>query len=561
MNLHLSKKNDGSAMLVVAIIALIIAGILSGYLLLVSHESLMVQRSENWNSALNVAEAGVEEGMALININAGTANGGVTNWSSSATANGWDTTNQAALKVMTWSYNGTNQTWAATNGTIYHIRRWLDPNTGYYDVYVNNSSTNGPEILSIGDAKWAATGTSSMSDAVRKIYVQTYGSTTLGDNGLIGDQLNFNGNNVTIDSFDSSSPQYSIWHTNLWSHGANYGTWDSSLSYDTNSPPSRTANVHVASESGLVDVGNANIYGYINTTPGGSYTVKHNASVGDLNWVRSGTPGVESGHFKDDLNQTFTSPTLPTPVSTAQPNTNWIGPIAYTTIAQTQSVTIGGNVISWYWVQTGASHKTNIIRIGAVYSNGIVVGAGKLYTNIDNAGWVLPNGDGTTSTYKEIIPNRPDASSTNNIYYATNSLSGYVFVDSQFGVLYLTNGMSSPTLTINTNADLTIYSGGDISFGSTVNNTALARALTINDIKGDPINVSASGNASGVSKLFIPSSSITLNGGGDNTYDIIGEITCYSASFNGHFNLHFDESLVTNTPSSQFVSILWKEVQ
>src|SRR5690348_186253 len=106
MNLYRSQKNDGSAMIVVAILALIIAGILSSYLLLVSHENRLVQRSETWNSAVNVAEAGVEEGMALINVNAGGANGGIGNWGSSATTNGWDTTNQAVRRSMTWTYNG-----------------------------------------------------------------------------------------------------------------------------------------------------------------------------------------------------------------------------------------------------------------------------------------------------------------------------------------------------------------------------------------------------------------------------------------------------------------------
>src|SRR6185437_16332027 len=180
MKLHISKQNrenHGSAMLIVAIFALIVAGALGSYLLLVSHENMMVQRSEVWNSAINVAEAGVEEGMALINLNVGAANGGVTNWTISAIANGWDTNNQSALKTnMFWTYNGLNQTWVTNNGTIFHIRRWLDSTNGYYDVYVNNSSTNGPEILSVGTAKWLATGASSASDDVRKIYVQTLGS-------------------------------------------------------------------------------------------------------------------------------------------------------------------------------------------------------------------------------------------------------------------------------------------------------------------------------------------------------------------------------------------------
>lgn len=552
-------------MIGVAILALVVAGTLISYLLMVSSEHQFVMRSQNWNNALYVAESGMEEGMALLNVNIGMV-GPTTNWIASATANGWSIDNSA--KSLHWQYNGATATWQnGTNGDIYHIRRYLDSTNGYYDVYINSTTadTNGPEILAIGTAFWnsianpLASGPSNVvaaikGNAVRKVYMRTINDSQLGNDGLIGNALTFHGNNVTIDSFDSSDPKHSIWHSNLWFHGANYGTWTNNMSYNSNTFPCYTANVHVAAETNYIDVGNANIYGYINTAPGGTYNLQNNGSVGDLNWVHNGTPKLQPGHFKDDMNQSFVSRLLPTPVSSVQPNTNWLAVTAYSTVAQTNG--------DWSWVlASSTTHYTNVIRIGGVYSNGIMIGAGTLYTNIDNAGWVLPNGSGTTSTYAQVIPNRPEAASTNNIYYSLNSLNGNIYVDCQYGVLYLTNGMSSPTITLNTNADLTIYSTGDITFGTTVNNSALARALTICDVRGHPIQVTASGNASGVSKIYIPSSSIKLNGSGKTLYDIIGEITCNSADFNGHFNLHFDESLTTNSPSTQFVSSLWREVQ
>src|SRR5882724_12598209 len=64
--------------------------------------------------------------------------------------------------------------------------------------------------------------------------------------GIIANSLTFNGNNITCDSFDSSSTNHSIWQTNLFYRGMNYGTWSNTLSYDPNSPPSRTDNFHVA---------------------------------------------------------------------------------------------------------------------------------------------------------------------------------------------------------------------------------------------------------------------------------------------------------------------------
>ena len=538
------KKCRGSAMISVAILAMVVGGALATYLLMVSGESTFVARSETWNNAMVIAEGGMEEGLACVNKNVGQA-GSLLNWTN--VSDGWDTSDETAYKALTWTYQGVTTNWQSTSGVIYHIRRYLDSTNGYYDVYINNSSnsTNGPEILSIGTADWTTLASSDStnvsvkinSPATRKIYLQTSANAQSGDNGLVANSLTFHGNNVTIDSFDSTSSSHSIWNTHLWFHGANYGTWSNTLSYSDSSLPSRTANVHVAAETNNISVGNANIYGYINTSPGGTESVGAQGSVGDLAWVHGGSSGLQPGHFKDDMNQVFTSLSLPTSFNNSVQTNNWL------------------------LVATGTAGKTNVIKIGGAWTNisGVWTNVGgTFYTNKNNAGWVLPVGDGTTATFNNVITNRPQA--TNNIYYAMNSL-GNLFVDAPYSVLYVTNGMSSPTITVSTNGDLFVYSGGDISFGTTVNNTQLARALTICDIAGHPISITASGNASGVAKLYVPSSTLTFNGGGNNTYDIIGEIVGNSVTFNGHFNLHFDESLGSNTIAGQFEGVGWREVQ
>jgi hypothetical protein len=527
MKIQRSKTNDASALIATVILAVFIAGFLAVYLSMVSNEYRAVARSQTWNGSITVAESGAEEALALVNK---TKSGTVTDWVLTAAADGWDTNSQTAYKNIHWaSYSGTGSyTWRSTSGLIYHIRRYVDPTVGYYDVYINNSIPLTNEILCVG------TSVNGSMNLTRSIYLKAIAVSESGNDGLIAYTLTFHGNNVTIDSFDSSTSAHSIWHTNLFFHGANYGTYSDSLSYDSNSPPSRTANVHVAAETNYIDVGNANIYGYINTSPGGTQSVGAQGSVGDLTWVHGGGRGLQAGHFHDDMNQTFTSAKAPD---------------LFTNSVQTN------NFLS---VATGSATTTNVILVGCSYSNGVAYG-GVLYTNKLNAGWVLPNGDGTTSTYANVITNRPQA--TNNIYYAMDSLNNNLYVDSSYAVLYLTNGMNGPNLHINTNSDLTIYSRGDITFGSTANSTALARALTINDTLGHPINITASGNASGVAKIFAPGSSVTLNGGGSETIDIIGEICCKSADFNGHFNLHFDESLRTSSPAQQFTVVSWKEVQ
>src|SRR5439155_2032998 len=112
--------------------------------------------------------------------------------------------------------------------------------------------------------------------------------------------------------------------------------------------------------------------------------------------------GLQDGHFHDDMNQTFSSAAAPGLFTNAVQTNNFLS------------------------VATGSATTTNIILVGCSYTNGVAFG-GVLYTNKLNAGWVLPNGDGTTSAYANVITNRPQA--TNYIYYAMSSLDDNLYVD------------------------------------------------------------------------------------------------------------------------------------
>jgi hypothetical protein len=65
----------------------------------------------------------------------------------------------------------------------------------------------------------------------------------------------------------------------------------------------RLAGGDVASVAGLINIQGGNVYGHLRTGPTGSYTIgNNNGSVGDLNWVNSGTPGIEPGWYYNDFN-------------------------------------------------------------------------------------------------------------------------------------------------------------------------------------------------------------------------------------------------------------------
>ena len=394
---------------------------LATYLLLTQGEYTYVARSQTWNTSMVLAEAGVEDAFAFVNQNAGQSSA-LTNWTATATANGWST-------IINTSSN-----------QVFSISRSPDTNLGSYTVYVTNnlSGTNGPSILSIGTAKWNSSDvTFSGPNAVRKVYVQTLGSSQLEGGVIAYAGMDFKGNNVTIDSFNSADPNHSIWQSNFLYHGTAYGIWASSLSLNTNILPSRTADVTVATDGSIINVGNANIAGYVDTAPGGTVSLNANGSVGDLNWALvTQSSGIEPGHARDDMNKQYFSKTLPTPTNAAQ--ATWWPVLAVST------------------------------NIGGV-------------------------------SYSYIITNK--LANSNLVYYAMSSLGSSLFINASNVVLYLTNGMSysgNSTLTLNTNADVQIWSTGNMSTSgnAVINNfTQYTHAFSIYDVAGYPISLTFGGNA------------------------------------------------------------------
>ena len=88
MNTRKLQRNGqaGSVLMVALVTALILGIALASYLMLMQHQSRMVNRGQAWNHALALAEAGVEDALAQLNRSFGTNNsrGGINGWSGSA---------------------------------------------------------------------------------------------------------------------------------------------------------------------------------------------------------------------------------------------------------------------------------------------------------------------------------------------------------------------------------------------------------------------------------------------------------------------------------------------
>src|SRR5215470_13768608 len=88
---QLKRQNQrGSVLVLTLVLALLLGSTLASYLYWVRTQNLLVAESQAWNAALAIAEAGVEEGMAQINVNVGSVGSpNLLDYSSSIATNGW----------------------------------------------------------------------------------------------------------------------------------------------------------------------------------------------------------------------------------------------------------------------------------------------------------------------------------------------------------------------------------------------------------------------------------------------------------------------------------------
>jgi len=484
-------RQRGSALILVVILFAFGALYLASYFLITQAEYTAVARSQSWNCSMALAEAGVEEAMSIINKNQGIF-GAITNWSTTATSDGW-----------------------TVSGNVYSMTRWMGTNVGstnlgYYTVYITNniSGTNtGPTILSVGQATWNSSYASFQAPPpARKVLVRTKLDALVQGNLVSITNTTFNGNGVTIDSFDSSDPAHSDWQTVLTYHGQYYGTYPANpmqVVTDTNNPSEnhkRKDNAMVATDGNLLTVQNANVSGYINTAPGGLATENSGGYVGDVPWVfaanntspGNATQAVQPGHQRDDMNVMFPDVQLPTNV--------------WTTITENGNST----------------------------------------TTITNTGY-----------YKLINSSHSGTAECNNpLYIKGTNVVLYV----PYGINYV--GSSTKQLTLETNSDVTIYLGVDLNTGGNAGINNLGKYAPAFAIFGLPscTSITLGGNGAVTAYVYAPEATLSMGGGGSTTYDSVGAFFVYQISFGGHINFHYDESLLKTGPARGFIPVTWQEV-
>ncbi len=440
MKSHINKsKIQSGGVLIVTLLFCVILGIMMGsYLSLIKAQRLSVARSQVWNSAIVVAEAGIEEAMAHLNSGVNTNNLAVNSW--------------VALGLGT--YAKTN--FVANGYSVVTIK--IPP-------AVANTS---PLVVS----RAYVAGPISTPTLSRTVQVNTQPKPAIGVPGgmVVLTTIDLKGSGTAMNSFNSSDTNYST------------GGF-----YDPKKTRDQAQAVTLSAATNAIQL-DGSVKGMVRTGPGGQVSADK-GSVGDANWVNGGNSGIESGHFRDDANFSYSDVTLP-PVSM------WWPPLA------------------GKYNMKGVSYK---------------------YVLDDTAPWKLAK------------------------------LTSSVYVTGKDVVLYVTDALSMGSGTeirLAPGASLKLYVGAataTIGGNGVVNGSGQAKDFTY---YGLPSNTSfgLSANAAFVGQINAPEADFTLGGGGASTYDFIGASMTKSVKMNGHFNFHYDESLVSVPAPAGYVVVSWDEL-
>ena len=298
LNSHPQASQHGSVLLISLFTAVILGVTLASYLILTQSQNISITRSQQWNSAIALAEAGAEEALAQLNRNApyfdpaeGTNN---------LASNGWTSTGSGYLsprRYLGQDYYDATITFNGVTPLVYA--------TG--TVAMANSYAYAPQAMF---AVAGVTGDSGWSYKSRTVKVNTKINSLFSVAMAAKETIDLKGNNVSSDSFDSADPNYS--------NGGLYPFGDLNKTKD---------NGDICTDAVIIDslnIGNANLKGKAKTGPGGTIAIGPNGSVGDRAWVEGGNKGIKPGWSANDFNVYFPDVTLP--------SATWYSPPAGATI-------------------------------------------------------------------------------------------------------------------------------------------------------------------------------------------------------------------------------------
>jgi hypothetical protein len=375
------RHHSGSALLITLFTCMTIGMLLGAYLELVRNQNLSTLRSQQWNLAIPIAEAGIEEALTHLF---------------------YCPTNRAT--------NG----WIADGGVFTKEREIGD------SKYITTiSAAPQPVIISKAYVR-VPLGTEYM-DPPRTIRVTTTNDALWAKGMVAKGQIDLSGNKVRTDSFDSTDPKYST-----------DGRYD---------PAKNKDNGDVATNSSLIDslnVWNAEIYGKASTGPGGTVSVGPNGSIGSAAWHQAGTKGIEPGWSNDDMNVYFPDVQPPfsggafTPISASYQGTNYAllitsgnWQLSSLALSGVDKVLVVGNAVLYV---TGNVSITGQAYVQIATNSSLQMYVGGSDTAIGGNGFVNTPGNATNFSYFGLPTNKKltmsgNASFTGAIYAPSAAFS------------------------------------------------------------------------------------------------------------------------------------------
>lgn len=264
MNIRFHRKLGGNILLVCLFTTAALGVVLVGYLQLGQSNEKFTARSQAWNLALPVAEAGVEE--ALTQLNNTKING------ASLVSNGWSKNGGGGNS----SGKGNGKGNGNGNGNAAYIRsRTVSPES-YYDVGIDVSGTKNKDatITSTGFVR-APNATNYISRTVTGTFSRT---NFIFAKAIIAKKHIRIGKGSLVDSFDSTSSTYST-------KGA----------YDATKRKAGGSVATVSEKKNGIKIEDTKVYGDASVADGGNVEFKGNGTLGDPTWVNAGNKGAQTG--------------------------------------------------------------------------------------------------------------------------------------------------------------------------------------------------------------------------------------------------------------------------
>lgn len=423
-------KNAANALLTTMIFIMILALSIGGYMTYVLQQVRLGSRSQAWNMAMAVSEAGIEEGCEHLNDDAPNKLGSG-DWQSSA----------SGVYFVKRNLNGTFA--SSYTVTITYTNPMLPSMTSVANVSPPAVARHFPffyAALPSGQPAPTATVGRGIQAILNKPPLFNAALAAKGN-------IVMNGNNITVDSFDSGIPGQNV-----------NGQWSTSVSGDQGV---------VASDGGianLVNVGNANIYGSLYVGPNEGTNIGPKGFVGTHQWEKNGGKGIEPGHFFDNANFSFPDTSLPSDY------TSYLSPAA-------------GTVSTINGVSVTPTNYANVLSDGkylansTLLSNTIVTGAATLVMpngfDINNliiapgGSLLVYSGGSSFSMSSSAVQNQPGLAQNLIIYCTTNVTS-----------IGLSGNDGINAVVVAPNANVTLSGGGNnaIDFSGSL----MADTITLN---------------------------------------------------------------------------------